>query len=235
MRRESDRGRRLTPSAPAIWCAAAALAVAAPAPAAPAADAKVVRSMSQIRYAGVIRQEWDLSCGAAAIATLMTYQLGHPVTERQVALAILKHTSPALVRARFGFSLLDLKIYAATQGFAAAGYGDLTLGDLDAMAPAIVPIRWRGFPHFIIYRGRSGDRVLVADPAFGNRTLPDATFKAIWANHVGFVVFDPAHPHAPNRMGAPAELFLAVRGQAVRAAIAGGAPSIFANPVGSKP
>jgi len=191
--------------------------------------------MLELRNEGVIRQQWDLSCGAAAVATLLTYQLEHPVTERQVAAAMLRRTSPEVVRERLGFSLLDLKNYAASQGFGAAGYGDMTLDDLDAMAPAIVPIRWRGFPHFVIYRGRSGDRVLIADPAFGNRTLPDTTFKAVWAGGVGFVVFDPAHPHAPNRMGAPAELFMAPWGQGARAAIAGGAPTIFVHPARSTP
>ena len=224
-------------NAPAVRCVAVAIAIAA-APAlgeAAPVGAKVVRSMLEIRNEGVIRQQWDISCGAAAVATLITYQLGHPVTERQVVAAMLRRTSPALVRQRLGFSLLDLKNYAATQGFAAAGYAGMTLSDLDAMAPAIVPIRWRGFRHFVIYRGRSGDRVLIADPAFGNRTLPDTTFQAAWAGDIGFVVFDPAHPHAPNRMGAPAALFLAPRGQDARAAIAGGSPAIFSHPAGSKP
>jgi predicted double-glycine peptidase len=183
--------------------------------------AKRVRSLVELRNEQVVRQNWDLSCGAAAIATLLTYQLGHPVSEREVALAMIKRTSPQLVRARLGFSLLDLKIYAATQGFAAAGFGKMTLDDLDAMAPAIVPIRWHGFRHFVVYRGRQGDRVLVADPSFGNRTIRVAAFKAAWANGIGFTVFVPAEPHPPNRMGAPAALFLLPGRQAERAAIAG--------------
>jgi hypothetical protein len=206
----------------AIWLAGAvALAAIAPA-SAERPDAKRVRSMAEIRNDDVVRQQWDLSCGAAAIATLFTYQLGRPVSERQVALAMLKRTSPDLVRARLGFSLLDLKMFAATHGFAAAAFADMSLDDLDGLAPAIVPITTHGFHHFVIYRGRLGDRVLLADPAFGNRTLPDAAFKKAWANGIGFIVFDPSRPHAPNRMGAPRDLPLAPGVQAERAALAGG-------------
>jgi predicted double-glycine peptidase len=209
--------------------AATALATSAPVAAAPAdTGKKVFRSLAEIRGEQVVRQKWDLSCGAAAIATLMTYQLDRPVSERDVATAMLRRTSPLVVRARLGFSLLDLKIYAATQGLGAAGFGRMTIADLDAMAPIIVPIRQHGFPHFIVYRGRRGDRVLIADPAFGNRTMSVDSFGAAWASRIGFVVFDPAEPRAPNRMGAPPELFMLPGQQAERATVAalraGGGP-----------
>jgi predicted double-glycine peptidase len=233
VRRSKHRGRRVASAA----LAALALAGAAPSALASAqpAGARQVRSIREIRGEQVVRQAWDLSCGAAAIATLLTYQLGRPVTERQVVTAMLRRTTPSLVRARLGFSLLDLKIYAATQGLGAAAFDDMTLDDLDGLAPAIVPIRWHGFRHFVIYRGRRGDRVLIADPAFGNRTLPDDVFKAIWAGGVGFVVFDPASPHPPNRMGAPAELFLAPGAMQQHAALAGPGPPIFAQAIGAGP
>jgi len=198
------------------------LAVAAPCWAdGTGAGTRPVRSLFELRNDKVVRQQWDLSCGAAAIATVLTWQLNHPVSEHDVAVAMLRRTSPLLVRARLGFSLLDLKIYAATQGFWAAGYGKMTLADLDKMAPVIVPTRHFGFRHFVVYRGRRGDRVLIADPSFGNRTLPVETFEADWANNIGFVVFDANAPQAPNRMGAPAELFIFPGQQAARNAVAG--------------
>jgi predicted double-glycine peptidase len=191
--------------------------------------------MMETRDAQVIRQHWDLSCGAAAIATLMTYQLDRPVTEREVALAMLRRTTPTLVRSQLGFSLLDLKIYAGRQGLAAAAFEGMTLDDLDGLAPAITPIRAHGFRHFVVYRGRRDGRVLIADPAFGNRTLPEAEFRSVWAGGIGFVVFDPANPRAPNRMGAPADLFLAPGLQAQRSAILAAAPSIPAVQFGATP
>jgi hypothetical protein len=232
-----DRRRRGAP-APAGWRLAAVLAAAATALAAslaPAAQGRVVRSMLEIRDEQVVRQQWDLSCGAAAIATLLTYQLNDPVSEREVALAMLRHTTPTLVRQRLGFSLLDLKAYAATHGFAVAAYQGMTLDDLDPLAPAITPIRWRGFSHFVVYRGRQDGRVLIADPAFGNRTLSEEAFNAVWAHGVGFIVFDPKNPHAPNRMGAPAELFLTSGRPATRQAISGPDVPTSQNPTGAAP
>ncbi len=183
----------------------------------PASGAKPVRSLAEIRNEQVVRQHWDLSCGAAAIATLMTYQLDRPVSERQVAVALLRRTSPLRVRMRLGFSLLDLKRYAADQGFAAEGYGGMTLEDALAMAPLIVTIRANGYRHFVILRGRRGDRLLIADPAFGNRTLTTDAFGTAWVNGIGFVVHSPGQPRPPNHMGAPAELFLQPAASSIRA------------------
>ena len=193
-----------------------ACAVASSAP----GQALRVRSLIEFRDEGVVRQGLDLTCGAAAIATLMTYQLDRPVSERAVIVAMLGHTSPALVRARMGFSLLDLKGYVATRGLVAAGLGGMDLDDLDARAPAIVPLRWHGFRHFVVYRGRHRDRVLFADPAFGNRTLSVDAFKSAWVGRIAFIVIDPANPNAPNRLGSPLKLFIYPGAQAQRAAIA---------------
>ena len=206
--------------------AAAMLVIAAASTAATAADdaaqpyVRPVRSLIELRNMGVVRQHWDLTCGAAAIATLLTYQLRRPASERDVTLAMLRQTNPRLVRMRLGFSLLDLKRYASAQGLEATGYGGLSLDDVAGMAPAIVPLHTHGFSHFVVLRGRSGDHILLADPAFGNRTLSTDAFEAVWANHLGFTVVDPNDPHPPNRMGAPAQLFLTPDGQALRASAA---------------
>jgi predicted double-glycine peptidase len=172
-----------------------------------------------MRNEGVIRQEWDITCGAAAVATILTYQLGDPVTEREAAAGMLREGNVQLVRARLGFSLLDLKRFAASRGFMATGYGNLGFDDLLVMAPAIVPVRIRNFGHFVVIRGRQGDRLLIADPAFGNRIMTVDAFKRAWPSGIGFVVTRPDEPHPPNRMGAPDSLFLTPSDSALRTAI----------------
>ena len=68
-----------------------------------------VRSMLELRHENLIVQKWDISCGAAALATLLKYQHGEDVTERQVALALMSRPEylqlPEIVRLRQGFSL----------------------------------------------------------------------------------------------------------------------------------
>jgi len=149
-----------------------------------------VRSLREIRQANVVIQRWDVSCGAAALATVLTYHLGRPVSEPVVAQAMLGSTDPLHVKLRGGFSLLDLKRYAQSLGFEADGYAKASLEDLKELRPAIVPLILFGFPHFVVYRGRVGEYVLLADPAFGNRALEVAKFERAWQN-IAFVVNRP--------------------------------------------
>jgi predicted double-glycine peptidase len=151
-----------------------------------------VTSLLEARQQDVVVQKWDLSCGAADLATLLTYNLGLPTTEREVATALLKrYTNIGQVQQQLGFSLLDLKAYAESKGLTATGYGNLTLHDLAGMAPSIVPVRMNGFNHFVVFRGIRGDRVLLADPAFGNRTMHLGYFVSVWQGRMAFMVTRP--------------------------------------------
>jgi predicted double-glycine peptidase len=159
-----------------------------------------VRSLLEIRQANVIVQQWDVSCGAAALATLLTYHHGEPVSEKAVAQAMLGKTDPLRVKFRGGFSLLDLKRYAEARGFQAEGYSGLSLTDLVKLGPAIVPVNLDRYPHFLVFRARSGDRVLVADPAFGNRSVEVDVFEKAWQK-IAFVVDRRGDGKLPSRLG----------------------------------
>jgi len=158
-----------------------------------------VRSLLEIRQANVVVQQWDVSCGAAALATLLTYHHGEPVTEKAVAQALLRKTDPLRVKVRGGFSLLDLKRYASERGFQADGYTGVTLADLEKMGPAIVPVVFHRYPHFVVFRARSGDRVLIADPAYGNRSVEVEVFEKAWQK-IAFVVDRPGDDKPPSRL-----------------------------------
>lgn len=162
--------------------------------------ASPVRSLREIRQANVVVQQWDTSCGAAALATLLTYQHGLPVPEKAIAEAMLQRSDPLKVKVRGGFSLLDLKRYADAQGLQGVGYMNLSLENLLEMAPAIVPVVFRGYPHFVVVRGKAGDNMLLADPAFGNRTVNVGTFERSWQGNIGFVVQRRDGKAPPNRL-----------------------------------
>src|SRR6185312_4196016 len=168
-----------------------------------------VYSLLEARHENTVVQAWDISCGAAALATLLTYGHHYPVSEREVAAAMLERTSTDKVRRQLGFSLLDLKHYAIARGFQADGYGDLTLSDLNQFGPSIVPIEVRGgMSHFVIYRGSVGDRVFLTDPAWGNRTMTLDQFQRIWEGRIGFKVADRDGLNEPNALSPrPQELW----------------------------
>ena len=73
------------------------------------------------------------------------------------------------------------------------GFGKLSLEDLVSKAPIIVAITTYDYNHFVIFRGMRGDRVLLADPAWGNRTMRVDAFLDSWIEypqigHIGFTV-----------------------------------------------
>lgn len=183
-----------------------------------AAERAVVKSLLEIRREGVVVQEWDLSCGAAALATILHYQHGDLVPEEEIAKAMIQREEymahPMLLRMRQGFSLLDLKRYVDNRGYEGIGYGKLTLQDAIAYAPIIVPVNFHGYNHFVVFRGIREERVLLADPAWGNRTLWVEEFKDAWIDypkigHVGFVVaLNNGNIAPPNRLAPQAEDFM---------------------------
>ena len=125
-----------------------------------AQDARPVTSLAEIRKRNVAIQEWDLSCGAAALATILKYQHGDPVSEREIATRLMSRAeyleNPMLVRLRQGFSLLDLKRFVDDRSYNGVGLGELTLEHLVARAPMIVPINAYGYQHFVVFRGMLG-------------------------------------------------------------------------------
>jgi predicted double-glycine peptidase len=165
-------------------------------------SAAPVESVLEKRQRNVVVQKWDLSCGAAALATLLRFQHGDEVTEREVALSLMGRpeyiADPSVVTRREGFSLKDLKSYVTKRGYIGQGLGELNLEHLIKLAPLIVPIQTLGYNHFVIFRGILANRVLLADPAWGNRTMLTEDFLNSWIRHpgIGHVGFTVSKPHA---------------------------------------
>lgn len=198
-----------------------AAVIAAALLASPATEAREpVRSLLEIRRDNVVIQEWDLSCGAAALTTVLNQQFGDPAEEKEIAKALISRReyidNPKLVQVRQGFSLLDLKRVAEGRGYVGTGYGKMTVGDLVERAPVLVPIMANGYNHFVIFRGQMADRVLVADPAFGNYTMPARKFENAWIEYpefgkVGFVVSARDGRTPRNGLAPRPEDFVALR------------------------
>ena len=153
---------------------------------------KPIRTLKDIRGEGVVRQRWDISCGAAALSTLLTYDFKDNTPETAIVVWILHRTDPARVRSRGGFSLLDLKRFAQARGYHAEGFSDMSIEELASQKSSVItPIRLKGFDHFVVVKGIVGDRVLLADPGFGNVTMKTNRFKEVWKNGIVFIVHPP--------------------------------------------
>lgn len=185
-----------------------------------ARPAPPVISVIEKRHHNVVLQQWELSCAAAALATILRYQYGDPVTERSVALGLIDRreyiANPDLVRLRQGFSLLDMKRFVDALGYEGRGLGQLAFPDLLERAPIIVPVNLQGFPHFVVFRGATENEVLLADPAFGNLTMSTRKFVNGWIEYrdigrVGFVVMNEGALAPPGRLSARASDFVMLR------------------------
>jgi len=154
-----------------------------------------VTSLLELRQRNVVVQQWDLSCGAAALSTILRYQHGLDVTEKEVATEMIGRQeyidNPDLLIIKQGFSLLDLRRYVIKRGMSGDGYGNMTLEELIELGVSIVPLGLDGYNHFVVFRGIVGNRVLLADPAWGNRTIPLEKFLSSWIEFgdVGRVAF----------------------------------------------
>lgn len=156
-----------------------------------------VASMKEIRFQATLRQQFDFSCGSAAVATLLTHHYGQPVSEEFVFEQMFARGDQRKIR-KEGFSLLDMKRFLSAQGYQADGF-KLPLQKLvDAKLPAIVLVSEKGYHHFVVIKGAANDRILIGDPASGTRSLTRAAFEQIWTSKLLFVIHGAAHAPAFN-------------------------------------
>lgn len=153
-----------------------------------------VTSFVELRYKNMVRQSNDVSCGAAALATILDYFYDETVTEESLMNGIMQ-TLPNLNDKdkieKEGFSLLELKRYAEELGYVSNGY---RLDDVQRLArlpvPVIALVNVRGYNHFVVIKGVVEGKVYLADPAFGNSTRPVDGFSREW-NGIVLVILHP--------------------------------------------
>lgn len=156
-------------------------------PAATGGDLSVkVKSLKELRFRTVIKQQFDFSCGSAALATLLAYHYEDKVTEQDIFKDMYEKGNQEKIR-REGFSLLDIKNYLGNRGYRADGFRT----SLDKLAsigvPAIVLINHNGYRHFVVVKGISQREVLLGDPAAGLKRMARADFEPMW-NGILFLI-----------------------------------------------
>lgn len=146
-----------------------------------------LQSFKDLRDKGVVLQTYDYSCGAATLATLMTYAFNDPVGEREAIEGMLQalDDSEEELRKKKGFSLLDMQHFAEARGYKAQGFRLDPRYLPDISGPTIVYVRPRGYDHFVVLKGVRGDRAYVADPSLGNVRMPLYAFLESWLDEAG--------------------------------------------------
>lgn len=150
-----------------------------------------VHSFLDRKFQETVRQTHDYSCGSAALATLLTYSYGIPVTEETVFRDMITHGDRAAIEQR-GFSLLDLKDYLARHSLDSSGFRAPLSKLATVGVPAIVLIEHNGYRHFVVVRGVRDERVLVSDPSLGTRSISESHFTEEW-NGIFFLILTDAN------------------------------------------
>lgn len=138
-----------------------------------------VTSVKESRFKTVIKQEYDYSCGAASVATLLSFHYEKPTPEKDVFLAMYEAGDKERIE-RSGFSLLDMQGYLEKIGLRADGFKISLEQYAGAGVPAITIIETGGYRHFVVIKGIDDREVLVGDPAQGMKVYTRSEFKSLW-------------------------------------------------------
>lgn len=145
-----------------------------------------VESIRERQFATVVAQQYDFSCGSAALATLLSHHYGRQIAEAEVFQEMWEVGDHDKIR-RLGFSMLDMKRYLAKHSIASDGFR-VGLEQIEqARMPGLVLIDLGGYRHFVVLKGVSQNLVLVGDPAFGVKVFDRAEFERMW-NGIIFVL-----------------------------------------------
>lgn len=154
------------------------------------------KSLKETKWDATIHQQYDYSCGSAAVATLLTYHYATPTAEAEVFRSMFQIGNQQKIRAQ-GFSMLDMKRYLDSKGLHSDGFR-MTLDGLKKLGvPAITLVNTKGYRHFIVIKGVTATEVVVGDPAAGTTVVPRSLFEQIWNGEVLAArgKFDTAREH----------------------------------------
>ncbi|SDZ49781.1 C39 family peptidase [Pseudomonas sp. NFIX28] len=162
---------------------------------------KPVQSIRERKFADLVEQKTDFSCGAAALATVLRQAYWLDVDEELVIKGMLATADQDLVRTQ-GFSMLDMKRYIESIGMRARGYR-IPPEKLEAVTiPVVVLMDIRGYKHFVVMQRAQKDWVYIGDPVLGHKRYSHEDFVKGW-NGIVFAIIGPGYDKANALLSPP--------------------------------
>ena len=165
---------------------------------------KHVQSIRERRFADIVEQKTDFSCGAAALATVLRQAYWLDVNEDQIIKGMLAHADQDLVRTQ-GFSMLDMKRYVESIGMRARGYRIPAQSLESVNIPVVVLLDIRGYKHFVVMQRAQKDWVYIGDPVLGHKRYSHEDFLKGW-NGIVFAIIGPGYDKTNALLTPPAPL-----------------------------
>ncbi|QHG65368.1 C39 family peptidase [Pseudomonas putida] len=147
---------------------------------------KPIQSIRERKFADLVQQKTDFSCGAASLATILRQAYWLDVDEHQVIEGMLAHANEDLVRTQ-GFSMLDMKKYVESLGMRARGYKVAPDTLHSIRIPVVVLLDIRGYKHFVVMQKVDRGWVYIGDPVLGHKRFKLDDFVKGW-NGIIFAV-----------------------------------------------
>lgn len=162
---------------------------------------KQVQSVRERKFADLVEQKTDFSCGAAALATVLRQAYWLDVDEEHVIKGMLATADQDLVRTQ-GFSMLDMKRYLESIGMRARGYR-IPPDKLQAVSiPVVVLMDIRGYKHFVVMQRAYKDWLYIGDPVLGHKRYSHEDFVKGW-NGIVFAIVGPGYDKANALLDPP--------------------------------
>jgi predicted double-glycine peptidase len=165
---------------------------------------KPIQSIRERKFADLVQQKTDFSCGAASLATILRQAYWLDVTEDQVIEGMLAKSDKDLVRTQ-GFSMLDMKRYVESIGLRARGYRVAPETLRTIRVPVVVLMDIRGYKHFVVMQKTEKDWVYIGDPVLGHKRFKFDDFVKGW-NGIIFAVIGQGYDKSNALLDPPLPL-----------------------------
>jgi predicted double-glycine peptidase len=151
-------------------------------------DIKIHKEVAEL-FESIVPQSKTTTCGAAALATLMTYHMSTPVTERELLKSVANDGSrlssayeitqmakskgiqlKALRASKESLQFEDALLPAIVRVIHPAIYGDVKEG---------IPVK-KMLHHFVVLTKIEDDKFYLKDPAYGNSWVTRSEFMRMW-------------------------------------------------------
>ena len=142
-----------------------------------------VKSYQEQLFGDVYRQQYDFSCGSAAVASLLSFHYGIEASENAIFEYMFKNGDREKIEEQ-GFSMLDMKDYLRSIGLNAEGYNIPIEIFRKIQIPAITIVNFDGYMHFVVIKGINSKNIILGDPSRGTLVLPIEEFKPYYKNAV---------------------------------------------------
>jgi predicted double-glycine peptidase len=141
-----------------------------------------VKSWKHLRDNKIVKQQYDFSCGASSLATILSEFYFDQKTEKEVLDLI--SSKKGAVEASF----YDMSVGLQKIGYKGVGYATSYEQLLNLKIPVVVYVEHRKTNHFSVLRGIQKSSVLMSDPSLGHITYSKEQFMKIWKTREGRLV-----------------------------------------------